>query len=314
MRKEIKSILFIFMLIGFQYMNAQNVTLPLWQDIPPNYRDAGEKEKDEKNGIQVISLVQNPDIAVYLPSKPNATGQAVVICPGGGYHVLAYDWEGKDIAKWLNSIGVAGIVLKYRLPNAKSNIVSYKSPLLDAHRAIRLVRYHAKEWNIDPQKVGIMGFSAGGHLASTAGTHFDSGNSDSGDPVERISSRPDFMILGYPVISMDEAVTHKGSKRNLLGPDPSPDLVKEYSNELQVTDNTPPTFLFLASDDKSVIPENSLRFYQALVKNNVSAEMHIYPEGGHGFSLAVNKSHTNKWVTDCAAWLKWIVNQRNEKQ
>jgi acetyl esterase/lipase len=305
-----RSLLISLLLIGTQLVIGQNSILPLWQEIPPNYREAGEKEKSEKNGIEVISLVQNPDIAVYLPSKPNATGQAVVICPGGGYHILAYDWEGTDIAKWLNSIGVAGIVLKYRLPDAKCNIVSYKSPLLDAQRAIRMARYHAKEWNINPQKVGVMGFSAGGHLASTAGTRFDSGNPDSDDPVEKLSCRPDFMILGYPVISMDESVTHKGSKRNLLGPDPTPELVEEFSNELQVSEETPPTFLFLASDDKVVVPENSIRFYQALIKNKVPAEIHIYPEGGHGFSLAVNKPHVSKWSSDCAAWLKWINKSR----
>lgn len=301
---------YIFSIIALIFfslsVNAQNKVLPLWQGIPPNYKDAGEKEKIEIRDIEIISLVQNPDISVYLPSKSNATGQAVVICPGGGYHILAYDWEGTDMAKWLNSLGIAGIVLKYRLPDAKSNIVSYKSPLLDAQRAMRMVRFHAKEWNIDPQKVGIMGFSAGGHLASTAGTHFDTGNQDAIDPVEKLSCRPDFMLLGYPVISMDDAVTHKGSKNNLLGENPTPELIKEFSNELQVTPDTPPTFLFLASDDKAVIPENSILFYQALIKNEVPAEMHIYPEGGHGFSLATTKPHVSKWTSDCAAWLKWI--------
>ncbi len=311
MRKNLKIVFVILLLLTSKLIIAQNTRLPLWKGTPPNYKDAGEKEILEMNKYEVLSLVQNPDIAVYLPSKPNATGQAVVICPGGGYQVLVYDWEGMDIAKWLNSIGVAGIILKYRLPNAECNIISYKSPLLDAQRAIRIVRYHAKEWNIDPENVGIMGFSAGGHLASTAGTHFDTGSPDAEDPVEKLSSRPDFMILGYPVISMDDAITHKGSKNNLLGPDPTPELVKEYSNELQVTKDTPPAFLFLASDDKAVIPENSIRFYQALIKNNVPAEMHIYPEGGHGFSLAVNKPHTNEWTGDCAVWLRWMNGRRH---
>lgn len=306
MNKGLYILSFIALIFLSLSINAQNIVLPLWEGTPPNYKDAGEKEKTEIRDIEIISLVQNPDISVYLPSKSNATGQAVVICPGGGYHILAYDWEGTDMAKWLNSLGVAGIVLKYRLPDAKCNIVSYKSPLLDAQRAIRMVRSHAKEWNIDPEKVGIMGFSAGGHLASTAGTHFDTGNPNATDPIEKLSCRPDFMLLGYPVISMDEAVTHKGSKKNLLGNNPTPELVKEFSNELQVTPNTPPTFLFLASDDKAVIPENSILFYQALVKNEVPAEMHIYPEGGHGFSLATNKPHVSNWTTDCAAWLKWI--------
>lgn len=286
--------------------NAQNQTLPLWQGKIPNYKDVGEKEVRDTANIVRISKVQKPDIAVFLPSKANATGQAVVICPGGGYHILAYDWEGTDMAKWLNSIGIAGIVLKYRLPDAKCNIVSYRSPLMDAQRALRLVRYHAKEWNIDPEKVGIMGFSAGGHLASTAGTHFDNGDPDATDPVEKLSCRPDFMILGYPVITMADSVTHGGSKNNLLGPDPSPDLIRNFSNELQVNANAPPTFLFFASDDKAVPPANSLLFYRALIRHHVPAEMHIYPEGGHGFSLAIGKPHLATWTQSCAGWLKWL--------
>jgi len=294
--------LFLFSTNGI----SQNRILPLWQGTIPNYRDVGKKEVSDTSNIVRISKVQNPDIAVFLPSKANATGQAVVICPGGGYHILAYDWEGTDIAKWLNSIGVAGIVLKYRLPDAKCNIVSYKSPLMDAQRALRLVRYHAREWHIDPTKVGVMGFSAGGHLASTAGTHFDAGDPDATDPVERLSCRPNCMILGYPVITMADSITHRGSKQNLLGLHPSAKLVRNFSNELQVTDNTPPTFLFLASDDQVVPPANSLFFYQALIRHHIPAEMHIYPEGGHGFSLAIGKSHLSTWTHSCAEWLRWL--------
>ena len=298
----------IFMTMSMM-LNAQDVRLPLWPDGVPNMKKIGKTEKVVKNpgGITGISDVQNPDIAVFLPSGRNATGQAVVICPGGGYHGLAYDWEGSDIAKWLNSLGIAGIVLKYRLPVDESNIISYLSPLMDAKKAIRLVRYHAKEWNIDPGKVGVMGFSAGGHLASTLGTHFDYGNPKAIDPVERESSRPDFMLLGYPVISMADSITHMGSKKALLRSDPSPVRVKEFSNELQVTKDTPPTFLFLAADDKAVPPENSLVFFEALKDHGVPAEMHIYPTGGHGFSLAINiSSHTARWTQDAAAWLRWI--------
>jgi len=298
----------IFMTMSMM-LNAQDVRLPLWPDGVPNMKKIGKTEKVVKNpgGITGISDVQNPDIAVFLPSGRNATGQAVVICPGGGYHGLAYDWEGSDIAKWLNSLGIAGIVLKYRLPVDESNIISYLSPLMDAKKAIRLVRYHAKEWNIDPGKVGVMGFSAGGHLASTLGTHFDYGNLKAIDPVERESSRPDFMLLGYPVISMADSITHMGSKKALLRSDPSPVRVKEFSNELQVTKDTPPTFLFLAADDKAVPPENSLVFFEALKDHGVPVEMHIYPTGGHGFSLAINiSSHTARWTQDAAAWLRWI--------
>jgi len=288
---------------------SQARVMSLWPEGEiPHYKDVGMKEKLETNGgISRFSGVQVPDIAVFLPSGANATGQAVVVCPGGGYHILAYNWEGTDIAKWLNSLGIAGIVLKYRLPVDESNTVSYKVALEDAQRAMRLVRYHAKEWNIDPAKVGIMGFSAGGHLASTVATHYDKGNPEAKDPVERMSCRPDFVLLGYPVISMDDAITHKGSKKALLRSDPSPQRAKEFSNELQVTEDTPPAFLFLAADDKAVPPENSIRFFEALKKHGVPAEMHIYPSGGHGFSLAINRDrHTARWTQDAAAWLRWI--------
>ncbi len=308
------TVIFTMMLMATSMtLYSQNTTLPLWPDGVPNMQDLGKSEKAvTSGGITRISDVQEPDIAVYLPSGANATGQAVVICPGGGYHILAYNWEGTDIAKWLNSLGIAGIVLKYRLPVDKSNIVSYLSPLMDAKRAIRLVRYHAKAWNIDPGKVGVMGFSAGGHLASTLGTHFDKGDPNAKDPVERESSRPDFMLLGYPVISMADSITHMGSKEALLRSDPSPARVREFSNELQVSDETPPTFLFLAADDQAVPPENSIVFFEALKKHKVPVEMHIYPTGGHGFSLAINISeHTARWTEDAAAWLRWNDDRRS---
>lgn len=308
--KMLKGFLFVFLLVVSYPGISQNVVVPLWTGVIPNYKDIGEKEYRDTTNIVRISKVQKPDIAVFLPSKANATGQAVVICPGGGYHILAYDWEGTDIAKWLNSLGVAGIVLKYRLPADKCNIISYKSALMDAQRAIRLVRYHAYKWHINPDKVGIMGFSAGGHLASTAGTHYDMGSPDAEDPVERMGCRPDFMILGYPVISMADSITHQGTRTALLRSDPTSERAHEFSNELHVTTDTPPAFLFLASDDKVVPPENSLLFYKALKDHNVPVEMHIFPEGGHGFSLAVKNTHLSTWTNACAAWLRWI----NENQ
>lgn len=307
-----RAVLFAGVLIVTMFgMNlfSQDYRMLLWPEGKiPNRKDLGVKE-DTVDWHRIIGIqhVQIPDIAVFLPAEANATGQAVVICPGGGYHGLAYDWEGTDMAKWLNSLGIAGIVLKYRLPVDKSNVVSYLSPLMDALRAMRLVRYHAEEWHIDKNKVGVMGFSAGGHLASTLGTHFDPGNPDAKDPVERISCRPDFMILGYPVISMADSITHRGSKEALLRSDSSPERVREFSNELQVTKETPPTFIFLAADDDVVPPENSLVFFEALKKQKVPVEMHIYPKGGHGFSLAINiDKHTARWTQDCAAWLRWI--------
>ncbi len=283
---------------------GQNYTLPLWLDNIPNYQKTDEIEIRDTTDAVRISYVQKPDISVYLPSKGNATGQAVVICPGGGYRILAYDKEGTDIAKWLNSKGIAAIVLKYRLPLSKSNIVNHKSPLLDAQRAIRLTRYYANEWNIKKDKIGIMGFSAGGHLAATAGTHFDTGDASASDPVESMSSRPDFMVLVYPVITFSDSFMHKGSRNALLGENPDSTLIKYYSNELQVKDNTPPTFIVHAGDDKSVPVENSLLFYHALKDKGIPAEFHIYPEGGHGFSLAIGKGYLETWPDRCIDWLK----------
>ena len=296
--------LFFFILLSNKAM-SQALEMPLWQDAVPNYRQTDEVEKQEKGDILWVRNVQKPGIEVYLPTKQSATGQAVVIFPGGGYGGLAYDWEGQDIAKWFNSKGIAAVVVKYRLPNSKSVVVRHEVPLQDAQRALRLTRHHAKEWNIDPAKVGIMGFSAGGHLASTLGTHFDQKiASSSNDAVDALSARPDFMVLVYPVITMKEAHTHMGSRNSLLGEKADPKLVDLYSNELHVKANTPPTFIVHSSDDKAVPVENSLLFYQALVKNGVSAEMHIYPEGGHGYSLAVNKGYLQSWTDRLHDWLQ----------
>jgi len=282
---------------GFQ-ATAQNFVIPLWPDGVPNQLKTQQEEEDVDGEIRRVSKVQNPQIEVFLPVKRNATGKAVLICPGGGYGVLAYDWEGTEIAKWLNSMGIAGVVLKYRLPSADFQPEPHKAPLQDAKKAMQLIRQHADQWQIEPEKVGVMGFSAGGHLASTLGTHIDP------LPAEGYSSRPDFMVLVYPVISMSNDITHSGSKKNLIGSDPSDELVELYSNELQVSERTPPTFLVHSMDDKAVPVENSMRFYQALTKNNIPSEMHLYPHGGHGYSLALDKGHLEKWPSILAAWLK----------
>jgi acetyl esterase/lipase len=285
---------------------AQNQILPLWEDDPPNYRETGEVTRWDTSDIVRVSNVQKPDIAVFLPSKKNATGQAVVICPGGGYHILAYDWEGIDIARWLNSRGIAAFVLKYRLPGAKCNIVPHQSPLMDAQRAMRLVRYHAEKWNIDPGKIGIMGFSAGGHLASTLSTHFDGGDPSNPDPVDQLSCRPDFSVLVYPVISFNDEFTHQGSKEALLGREPEKELVEYYSNELQVTDQTPPAILIHSGDDGAVPVKNSIAYYQALQARQIPAELHIYPYGGHGYSLAVGKGHLSTWPDRVIEWIRYL--------
>ena len=288
-------------------MAAQNYTLPLYPEGKvPNYKAAGEQEKRETADILRISLVQTPDIAVYLPLRRNATGQAVVICPGGGYGILAYEWEGTEIAKWLNAKGIAGIVLKYRLPNAKSNVTPHLSPLLDAKRALRLVRANAANWNLQKDRIGVMGFSAGGHLASTLLTQFDEGDKASADSVEQQSSRPDFGVLVYPVISMSKPVMHQGSRNNLLGNNPTAELATKYSSELQVKKNTPPTFLIHAMDDSGVPVENSLLFFQAMHEAGVTGELHVYPKGGHGFGLGLGKGAVENWTSLCETWLKGL--------
>lgn len=287
-------------------LHAQEITLPLWPaGKVPNYQKTDEKEMVESTDIIRISLVQTPEIAVYLPAKKSNTGQAVIICPGGGYARLAYDWEGVDVAKLLNAKGIAAIVLKYRLPNAKSNITPHLSPVMDAARAVRMIRANGAKWNIKIDAIGIMGFSAGGHLASTLATHFDNGNA-AADSIERQSSRPDFAVLVYPVISMSKPIMHTGSRNNLIGEKADSSLAKLYSNELQVTAQTPPTFLVHATDDKGVPVENSLLFYQACKDKGVPVEMHIYPTGGHGFGLAVGKGYLETWTDRLVDWMRGL--------
>lgn len=284
---------------------AQNTTLPLYPaGKMPNHQSTNEKEKRDSGDIVLISSVQVPDIAVYLPAKRNATGQAVVICPGGGYGVLAYDWEGVDVAKFLNAKGIAALVLKYRLPISKSNVTPHLSPLMDAKRAMRLARANAAKWNFRKDNIGIMGFSAGGHLASTLLTHFDEGDKNAADTVEWESSRPDFGVLVYPVISMTKPIMHAGSRNNLIGQNPDAALANNYSNELQVTNNTPPTFLVHAMDDDGVPVENSLSFFQAMKDKGVSGELHVYPKGGHGFGLGIGKPGVEEWMNVCVSWMQ----------
>jgi len=241
-----------------------------------------------------------PSLTLWLPPADKANGAAVVICPGGGYGHLAVGHEGKDVAAWLNSLGVAGFMLKYRLgPRYR-----HPAPLLDAQRAIRTVRARAKDFGVDPARIGILGFSAGGHLASTAGTHFGEGSPDAQDPIDRASCRPDFMVLVYPVISFTTKHVHRGSMNNLLGKDPDPELVESLSNEKQVTAKTPPTFLIHAGGDTGVPAENSVLFYLALRKCKVAGELHIYQEGSHGFGLAPGDPVLSTWPARCEAWMR----------
>jgi len=304
-----KKTFLLFLLLFFSSLNlfSQPFNLPLWPEGNiPNHRPSIERETADTSDIIRIRMVQDPDIAVYLPSKKNATGQAVVICPGGGYRILAYDWEGLDIAKWLNANGIAAIVLKYRLPEPASNITPHQTPLLDAQRAMRLTRFHAGEWNIDPGQIGIMGFSAGGHLASTLCVRFDYGNPEHPDPVERISSRPDFSMLIYPVITSDPEFAHQGSFRALIGEDRSDPLYIYYSNELHIREDSPPVILIHSADDRGVPVENSIRYFQAVHRKGIEAEMHIYPYGGHGYSLAIGQGYLSTWPDRVIAWLSRV--------
>jgi acetyl esterase/lipase len=250
-------------------------------------------------GAQGSEDIDKPTLASYLVPEGRGTGAAVIVCPGGGYVNLSMDKEGDQIARWLNSIGVSAFVLKYRLGP------KYRHPveLWDAQRAIRAVRAKAVEYRVLPDRIGIMGFSAGGHLASTAGTHFEAGNPQAADPVDRVSSRPDFLILCYPVISFG-AYAHQGSRRALLGDNPDPALVENLSNELRVTPQTPPTFLFHTNADTGVPSENSALFYMALRKAGVPAEIHIYERGPHGVGLAQTDEALSNWPARLAAWLR----------
>jgi len=260
-------------------------TIPLWNGPAPDARGTAD--------------IDIPKLLIFAP-KNVTTGTGVVICPGGGYGGLSMDKEGSDVAKWLNARGVAGFVLQYRLGPKYHHPVE----LHDAQRAIRYVRSHAAEFGVAPNRIGIWGFSAGGHLASTTGTHFDSGDPNAADPVDRAGSRPDFMILAYPVITFVGPKTHQGSKRNLLGENPDPELARSLSGELQVTAQTPPAFLFTTDGDKSVPAENSIDFFLAMRKAGVQGELHVYQNGSHGVGLALNDPVLSSWPLRLDAWLR----------
>jgi acetyl esterase/lipase len=260
--------------------------MPLWPGGAPGA--VGNEEADR------------PTLSVYLPAAEKATATGVVVCPGGRYSGLAVDHEGRQIAAWLNSLGVAAFVLKYRLgPRYR-----HPAPLQDAQRALRLVRQRAGEFGVAPDRIGIWGFSAGGHLASTAGTHFDAGDPSAPDPIDRMSCRPDFLILAYPVVSFTTPYAHAGSRRNLLGENPDPSLAESLSNEKQVTARTPPAFLFHTDEDKGVPAENSVLFYLALRKAGVPAELHVYQRGKHGVGLAQSDPVLSTWPDRLAGWLR----------
>lgn len=300
--KKKVTILVLLISISFQVKAQNNVIIPLWNKIPDEIKAPDYKENESIKDGKVLStsLVSVPTLSIFLPKKTKLNKAAVIIFPGGGYQHLAIDKEGTKVAEWFNSLGIAAIVVKYRLPSDKIMKNKNIGPLQDAQEAVRYVRQNASKYNIDANKIGILGFSAGGHLASTLATHYDDKIYESSS---KVSARPDFSLLIYPVISMQNDITHKGSQISLLGENPSHELRDSFSNEKRINAQTPPTFLVHATDDTTVLPENSINFYLALKNNGVPAELHIYEKGGHGFGLGV-KDTSKFWTRDCEEWLK----------
>lgn len=285
-------------------LTAQPKVLKLWPDgIPGSKKDPTYVENIviTEGRVTRATNVVTPDLTVSLPDPALATGAAVLICPGGGYGTLAFDHEGNAIAKWLNDNGIAGIILKYRLPSDRIMADKTIGPLQDAQEAMRVIRRNAAAWKIDPLKVGVIGFSAGGHLASTISTHY-------ADKVyevkDNVSARPDFSLLIYPVITMDTTFTHRGTRNNLIGLDPTEKNVFRFSNEKQITSDTPPAFLVHSSDDGAVPVKNSINYYTGLQKNKIPAELHVFQKGGHGYGLAPNGGTESSWPDLCIRWLK----------
>ena len=280
---------------------AAQQTCPLYSGTVPNSQPSRAEETSgtvANRGVRISNVVQ-PNLTAFLPPAGTANGTAVIICPGGGYAQLSIDSEGYEVARRLNEMGITAFVLKYRLPNDETQPDKATAPLQDAQQALRLVRQQAAKYNLNPERIGLMGFSAGGHLAATAGTRFARPVGASPGPE---SVRPAFLVLLYPVISFSDSLTHAGSRQNLLGDAPALEQVRQYSNERQVSTQTPPTFLVHAQDDKSVPVQNSLVFYQACLRHNVPVEMHLYPRGGHGFGLK-NTTTKDNWTERLKNWL-----------
>jgi acetyl esterase/lipase len=265
---------------------AEQRRILLWEQNVPNALGSEEKDK--------------PNITVWFPDADKSAGAAVIVCPGGGYGTLAMDHEGKQIAEWFNSFGVTAAILDYR---HRGKGYGHPNPMLDVQRAIRTVRANASAWKIDLAKIGVLGFSAGGHLASTAAVRFED-HQNPADNIDKVSCRPDFAILCYPVILFDSSYTHRGSMQNLIGSGAPLELIEYYSSEKQVTDKTPPTFLFSTDEDTGVPPENCIEFYLALRKHKIPVELHVYQKGRHGLGLAKGTPGTETWSELCRIWLK----------
>mgnify|MGYP001422331450 FL=1 len=292
------------MIFCLQLILAQKDKISLYPEGIPCKSNL-ETELDYDSSGRIFKKVSDPEIW-YYPSdkmKGKENNVAVLVIPGGGYWGLWFDKEGVDVAKWLNNIGVSAFVLKHRLPHWESKDCRSKVALMDAQRAMRIIRKNSKIWNIDSNKIGVLGFSAGGHLASTLSTHHDNGLDLSDLEIEQTSSRPDFSILVYPVITMNRPYAHNGSRENLLGKIPSQEYLDYYSNDLQVREDTPPAILIHSDDDKGVLPENSIQYYLALRKYNIPAALHIWEDGGHGYGLGNDKGSIKSWARICEEWM-----------
>jgi acetyl esterase/lipase len=295
-----RCVICLLLSIFYLHIKAQTV-IPLYDHEIPNSRMVVNEEysRIEPGNILIVYKVSRPSLTIFLAPKEKATGAAVIICPGGGYSNLAMGYEGTEVAQRFNESGISAFVLKYRIPNDGTMINKEIGPLQDAQRALLLVRSRAAEWGIDSKCIGIMGFSAGGHLAATAGTHFQKNYIDNPG---HISLRPDFLLLIYPVISFEPSIAHMGSAHNLLGSNPSKKQINEFSNEMQVTDLTPPAFLVHAKDDNVVPYENSLVFAEALKNHHIPAKIFLYDRGGHGFGMT-NNTNTQRWMDLCIEWI-----------
>jgi acetyl esterase/lipase len=292
-------VIFISIFFAHAAVMAAQKEIPLYDSGVPNSKNAKNEEIVTNNDSDTLAYkVSIPTLSVYLPAREKSTGTAVIICPGGGYHLLVMNREGRDIARAFNRLGISAFVLKYRLPDDRTMQDKSIGPLQDAQRAVQIVRERSADWNINPEKIGIMGFSAGGHLAATAGTHF---NNIEIENEKGTSLRPDFMILVYPVISFSDSLGHAGSREYLIGKNPDEKQIRFFSNEFHVERSTPPSFIILAGDDSVVKPKNSLVFYNELIKNAVDAEIHVYSKGEHGF---LKEPPFEEWFGRCCFWLK----------
>ena len=306
MKKILPFLLFVLLFVSVPVLNAQDNVIKLWPDGIPGVKQSDswiERSTMTDGQPSRFERVTDPALTVLLPAPEKATGAAVLICPGGGYAALAFGHEGYAIAKWLNDNGIAGIILKYRLPS--DLIMTDKSigPLQDAQEAMRTIRRNAAKWNINQHKIGVIGFSAGGHLASTLSTHYSEKIYESKDTT---SARPDFSLLIYPVITFDASFTHAGSRRNLIGDNPPEETIRRFSNELQINEKTPPAFLVHSGDDRTVPVRNSIVYYQGVQKYNIPSELHIFQKGGHGYGLSPNNGTQSAWPGLCISWLKSI--------